>query len=65
MRFPDLLVLVKKLEERQRLLQFDLDQLRRDLIKALPEARQWLGPQSTKDSTVDSPQRSDDAPTLF
>jgi len=58
MRFPDLLVHVKKIEERQRMLAFDLEQLRADLIKALPEAKQWLGepPRKEEDSS---------APTLF
>jgi len=51
MRFPELLVQVKKQEEELRALQFDLqqlarkyDDLRANLVRALPAASDWMGP---------------------
>lgn len=58
MRFPDLLVQVKRLEERVRLVEFDLLTLRQDLVRAFPEARSYLGVQPGQ-STVESPVDSD------
>lgn len=59
MRIPDLLVDLKKLEERVRLLSFDINQMWRVLGQLLPESEEYRSIVSREtESKEDSPKRT-------